>query len=54
MDHLEVWQRQVELVAFCGRYGGFPPPHSLDCDLRYLRAYADAVAEFIDQESRKR
>ncbi len=54
MDHLEVWQRQVELVAFCGKYGGFPPPFSLGCDLRYLRAYADAVGMFLEQENRKR
>lgn len=54
MDHRGAWEDLVELVAFCGRYGGFAPPFSLGADLRYLRAYALALGRFIEQETRKR
>lgn len=50
MDHRAAWEDLVELVAFCGRYGHFAPPASLRADLRYLRAYAEAVARMIEQE----
>ena len=54
MDHGEIWRQVIELVAFCGRYGSFAPPWSLEADLRYLRAYAEAIGGFIEQETRKR
>ena len=54
MDHGEAWRVRIELVAFCGRYGGWGPSTSLSADLRWLKAYADEIGNFLEQESRKR
>lgn len=51
MDHREVYEDILELVAFCGRYGGFGPPFSLAADLNYVQAYAKVLGRFIEQES---
>jgi len=44
----------MKLLAFCGRYGGFAPPFSLEADLSYLRAYAEEVGAMLESESGKR
>jgi hypothetical protein len=51
-DHEAYYAAIMKLIGFCGRYGNFVPPFSLDADLRYLQAYADAIGELIEEETR--
>lgn len=54
MNHEAHYIALMKLIAFCGRYGNFAPPFSLDADLRYLTAYADGVSDLLEEETRKR
>lgn len=52
MDHEAHYVAIMKLIAFCGRYGNFVPPFSLEADLRYLQRYADAVGSLLEEETR--
>lgn len=42
-----------KLLAFCGRYGGFAPPWSLEADVYWLHGYAKGVAALLKAEAPK-